>query len=160
MGVAVGLPPPEPLARQGIRCPVPPPSRSDRGAEGCEAGCPPARCNEGGQLPHLPPFVRDTPAGTGAEHPHHPGATRPQGWKQHHDLRAWASPRSARRTRPSRHSVSGRTDGSGTREPRLAWYSVLGAPLQDKELQGMAHWMPPWFSERSGRQALVHTTVQ
>ena len=48
------------------------------------------RYDKGGQLPHLPLFVRDTPAGTGPGHPHHPGATRPQGWKHHHDLRAWA----------------------------------------------------------------------
>ena len=37
MGVAVGLPPAELLARQGIRCSGPPPSRSERGAEGGEA---------------------------------------------------------------------------------------------------------------------------
>jgi len=90
MGVAVGLPQAEPLARQGIRCQGPPPSRSERGAEGGEAGCPRGRCNEGGQLPQLPPFVRDTPAGTGPGHPHHPGATRPQGCKHHHDLHACA----------------------------------------------------------------------
>ena len=90
MGVAVGRPPVEPLARQGIRCPGPPPSRSERGAEGGEAGCPRDRYVKGRQRPNLPPFVRDTPAGTGPGHPHHPGATRPQGWKHHHDLRAWA----------------------------------------------------------------------
>jgi hypothetical protein len=32
--------------------------------------------------------------------------------------------------------------------------------LQDMELQGMAHWMPQWLSERNGRQALVLGTVQ
>ena len=90
MGVAVGLPPAEPLARKGIRCPGPPPSRSERGADGGEAGCPRGRYDEGGQLPHLPPYVRDTPAGTGPAHPHHPGATRPQGWDHHHDLHACA----------------------------------------------------------------------
>ena len=39
MGVAVGLHPAEPLARKGIRCPGPPPSRSERGAEGSAEGC-------------------------------------------------------------------------------------------------------------------------
>ena len=42
------------------------------------------------KLPHLPPFIRDTSAGTGPGHPHHPGATRPQGWEHHHDLHACA----------------------------------------------------------------------
>jgi hypothetical protein len=37
---------------------------------------------------------------------------------------------------------------------------MLDDPLQDKELQGMAHLMPPWFSEGNGRQALVLGTVQ
>jgi len=90
MGVAVSLPAAEPLARQGIRYPGPPPSRSEGGAEGGEAGCPRGRCKESGQLPHLPLFVRDTPAGRGPGHAHHPGATRPQGCKHHHDLNAWA----------------------------------------------------------------------
>ena len=88
MGVVEGLPPAEPLARRAIRCPGPPLSRSERGAKGGEAGCPRGRCNEGGQLPHLPPFVRDTPAGTGPGHPHHPGATRPQVWE--HQLGLYA----------------------------------------------------------------------
>ena len=54
----------------------------------------------------------------------------------------------------------GRPVSSRTRESRLAWYSVLDDPLQDKELQGMAHWIPQWFSEGKGRQALVLGTVQ
>ena len=64
--------------------------RSERGAEGGETGCPRGRCDEGGQLPHLLPFVRDTPAGTGTGHPHHPGATRPQRCEHHHDLHVCA----------------------------------------------------------------------
>ena len=62
MGVALGLTPAEPLARQGIRCPGPQPSRTERGTEDGEAGCPQGRCDKGAQLPHLPPFVRDTTA--------------------------------------------------------------------------------------------------
>ena len=37
VGVAVGVPPAEPMARQGFRKPGPPSSRSERGAEGGEA---------------------------------------------------------------------------------------------------------------------------
>ena len=147
VGLAMGVPAAEPLARQIIWCSEPPPPGSERGAEG-------------GQLPHLPPFVRDTPAGTGPGHPHHPGATRPHGCEHHHDLHPCAQPWSAWGTKPSRHSVTRRTVGSRTREPRLTWSSVLEDPLQDKELQGMAHWMPQWFSEGNGRKALVLGTVQ
>ena len=81
-------------------------------------------------------------------------------WEHHHALHACAQPRSDRGTKPSRHSVTGRTVSSRTREPRLAWYSVQDDPLQDKELQGMTHWMPQWFSDENGRQALVLGTVQ
>jgi hypothetical protein len=80
--------------------------------------------------------------------------------RHHLDLHACAQPWSAWGTKPSRHSVTRRTVGSRTREPRLTWSSVLEDPLQDKELQGMAHWMPQWFSEGNGRQALVLGTVQ
>ena len=45
---------------------------------------------QNGDLPRLPPLLYQVPAGTGPGHPHHPGATRPQGWKHHHDLRACA----------------------------------------------------------------------
>jgi hypothetical protein len=37
---------------------------------------------------------------------------------------------------------------------------MLDDPLQDKEWQGMAHWMPQWFTEGNGRQVLVLRTVQ
>jgi hypothetical protein len=86
-GLARGVPPAEPLARQGVRHPGPP----------------------------LPPFVGDTAAGMGPRHPHHPGATRPQRCGHHHDLHACAHLRSARGTKPSRHSGTGRTGGSRTR---------------------------------------------
>jgi hypothetical protein len=84
VGLAMGVPPADPLARQGIRNPG----------------------------PHRPPFVRDTPAGARPGHPHHPGATRPQGCEHHHDLHACAQPRAARGTKPGRHSVTHRTVGS------------------------------------------------
>lgn len=90
VGLAMAIPPAEPLARQGIRCSRPPPSRSESGAEAGEVGCPRGRCDEGGKLPHVPPFVPDTPAGTGPGHQHHPGATRPQGCEHQLDLHACA----------------------------------------------------------------------
>lgn len=37
---------------------------------------------------------------------------------------------------------------------------MLADPMEDKELQGMAHWMPKWFSEGNSRQPLVLGTFQ
>lgn len=64
MGLAMGVPTAESLARQGIRRPRPSSSGSELGAQGC-------------QLPYVSPLLCDAPAGTGAGHPHNPGAPGP-----------------------------------------------------------------------------------
>jgi len=39
---------------------------------------------QNGDLPPLPTLLYQVPAGMGPGHPHHPGATRPQGWEHDH----------------------------------------------------------------------------
>lgn len=120
MGLAVGLPSAEALARQGIRRPGPSSSGSERGAEGrqtCRGG---SRSEEGRQLPHLLPLLRHTPAGARAGHPHDPGAPGPQGCEHHHDLDPCTQPWPPWGAQPCRPCVAIRTGGSRTREPDLS----------------------------------------
>ena len=114
----MGVPPAESLARAGIRQPGKAPPRSERGAEGREACRDRSRGDQGRQLPHLPPLLCHPPAGAGPGDPNHPGAPRPQGRDDHHDLYPRSQSRPPRGPQPCGRSVSNRTVGSRTREPR------------------------------------------
>ena len=160
VGLAMGVPPAEALARQGFRRPGSSSSGSERGAEGRETSRAGSRREQGRQLPHLPPFLCNPPAGTGAGHTNHPGAARPQGCEHHHDLHPCAQPWSPRGAQPRRPCVAIRTGGSRTPEPEL-W-------MGDRVSDGMAaldfscirrkHYSR--FTEGPGRQALVLGTIQ
>ena len=156
----MGVPPAESLARAGIRQPGKAPHRSERGAEGREACRDRSWGDLGSQLPHLPLLVFHPPAGAGPGHPNDPGATRPQGRDDHHDRYPRCQSRPARGPQPCGRSVTTRTVGSRTREPRLALAKAPKDPMQGKESRAGADASRLWFSERIAVHTLVHGTTQ
>ena len=67
-----------------------------------EAGRPPRRDRQAGQLPHLPPQLRHPPARSRLGHPHRPGIARPQGRPHHDDLHPRPAGRPPGRPQPAR----------------------------------------------------------
>ncbi|SBO44701.1 protein of unknown function [Cyanobium sp. NIES-981] len=115
---------------------------------------------QGGQLPHLPPFVRHPPAGARAGHPDNPGTARPQGCEHHDDLYPHAQPRATGCPQPRRQSVANRTCGLRTREPRLYFELVHGNQLALKGSAGCEERIPLWLPESKETRSVVHGTLQ
>ena len=111
-GTPTDRPPP-----QSARAPrAPARSPPDRGSPPARAAGPrisdrPAR--QAGVVPHLPPFVRDAPAGGRLRPAHDPEAARPRGRAHDDDLHARAQPRSAWRAQSARGVGSGEGAGGG-----------------------------------------------
>ena len=100
MGLAMAVSPGPTLAGSAPEHRRKAPSRSEPRAEGrafSRAGC---GDQQTGDLPHLPPFIRHAPTGTGRRHPHDSGTTRPQRCENHHGLYPCAEQRSIWGTQP------------------------------------------------------------
>ena len=145
--MAVGVRPAEAMARQGIRYPGPPSSRSERGAEGGEASRRRSRGKQTSQQPHLSPLICHTPAGACAGHTHHSGVAGPEGRENHHDLYPCAQPRPSRGAQPCRSCVAARTCGSRTRKPRVLLGLSYLKPYAGTGFSRRARAPWAWFAE-------------
>ncbi|CAN5799915.1 hypothetical protein BH23GEM6_BH23GEM6_15430 [soil metagenome] len=107
--MALSLPGPLALYRFAKRARASPsPGREHRAARGAAGGAR-HRDQQAGDLPHLPPLLRDAPAGGRLGHPHGAGAARPRRRPHHDDLHPRAEPPRAGGPQPA---------GPGVAEPR------------------------------------------
>jgi len=91
--LAVRLPCHQTVHGPALRCRTPASPQRERPAKGGEEGRWTGRPQQARHLPHVPPLLRHPSARRRLRHPHRPGATRPQGCQDDHDLHPRPQPR-------------------------------------------------------------------
>ncbi len=110
-----------------------PPSGSERGLKGCEAGRTKRRTHQTCRVPHLPPFVCDPSSGALARHPNHSGTDGPLGSQHHHDLHPRPQARPNGRHQPSRPGVAADTSRYRVRQPLFTMDTIAQKRLLQLE---------------------------